>query len=165
MESKLRSWKESDLTNLVKYANNWEIAKNLTDKFPFPYNEENGKAFIHSAIQHKTALLLAIDVNNDAVGSIGVFPQDDIHKMNAELDYWLAEPFWNKGIITKAIQEIVSLSFNKFEINRIFARPFGSNIASQKVLEKAGFKLEARFEKTVWKNNQFEDQLIFAFRK
>jgi len=165
MDYKLRSWKESDLTNLVKYANNWEIAKNLTDKFPFPYHEEDGKAFINSALHHKSALLLAIDVNNDAVGSIGVFPQDDIHKMNAELGYWLAEPFWNKGIITKAIQEIVSLSFNKFKINRIFARPFGSNLASQKVLEKAGFTLEVKFEKTVLKNNQFEDELIYAIRK
>jgi RimJ/RimL family protein N-acetyltransferase len=165
MDCKLRSWKESDLTNLVTYANNWEIAKNLTNKFPFPYTKEDGMAFIHSEIHHKSALLLAIDINNQAVGSIGVFPQDDIHKKNAELGYWLAKPFWNKGIITKAIKEIVGLSFNKLEINRIFARPFGSNIASQKVLEKADFTLEARFEKTVWKNNQFEDELIFAIRK
>jgi RimJ/RimL family protein N-acetyltransferase len=38
-----------------------------------------------------------------------------------------------------------------FDINRIFARPFGTNIASQKVLEKTGFVLEANFEKTFYK--------------
>lgn len=165
MDFKLRPWKESDLENLVKHANNWEIAKNLTDKFPFPYTTEDGKAFLNFAMNNKQALMLAIDINSEAVGSIGIFPQDDIHRYNAELGYWLAEPFWGKGIITSAIKEIVELGFKQFNLNRIFARPFGSNKASQRVLEKAGFTFEARFEKILYKNNSWEDELYFAIRK
>ena len=82
------------------------------------------------------------------------------------MGYWLAEPFWGHGIITKAIIEIVGYGFeNLQDIDRIFARPFGSNKASQRVLEKAGFQLEGRFEKTLWKNEQFEDELIYAIRR
>ena len=84
---------------------------------------------------------------------------------NAELGYWLAEPFWGKGIITYAIQEMVEYGFKTFDITRIFAIPFGTNIASQKALEKAGFILEARLNKTIFKNGEYQDELIYAIRK
>jgi RimJ/RimL family protein N-acetyltransferase len=48
---------------------------------------------------------------------------------------------------------------------RIYARPFGYNIASQKALEKAGFTLEARLEKTFFKNGAYVDELIYAARR
>ncbi|MCC6383699.1 MAG: N-acetyltransferase, partial [Bacteroidia bacterium] len=46
MEFKIRPWKMSDLASLVRYANNVNIAKNLTDQFPYPYTETDGRAFI-----------------------------------------------------------------------------------------------------------------------
>ena len=82
-----------------------------------------------------------------------------------ELGYWLAEPFWGNGIITEAIQQIVKYGFETFDITRIFARPYGYNIASQKALEKAGFTLEARFVDTFFKNGKFEDEWVYAVRK
>ena len=82
-----------------------------------------------------------------------------------ELGYWLAEPFWGQGIITRAIGQMVQYGFENFDITRIFARPFGTNIGSQKALKKAGFLLEARFEKTLFKNGQFLDELVYALRK
>jgi RimJ/RimL family protein N-acetyltransferase len=85
--------------------------------------------------------------------------------MNAELGYWIGQPFWGKGIMTTVIQKMVKYSFENFDITRIFARPYGSNIGSQKALEKAGFKLEAKFEKILIKNNVFEDELVYAIRK
>ncbi|SHI51869.1 Acetyltransferase (GNAT) domain-containing protein [Cruoricaptor ignavus] len=92
MEFKLRPWNISDLNCLVKYANNWNIAKNMTDKFPFPYTEDSGRAFIEIATKDDPIHIFAIDINGQAVGSIGIHPQDDIHRKNAELGYWLAEP-------------------------------------------------------------------------
>lgn len=81
------------------------------------------------------------------------------------MGYWLAEPYWGKGIITGAVKEIVRYGFEMWDIDRIFARPFGLNIASQKVLEKCGFRLEAKFEKTYFKNNEFIDELVYAIRR
>ncbi|WP_299365648.1 GNAT family protein [Winogradskyella sp.] len=164
-ELKLRPWKESDLDSLVTYANNWNVAKNLTDKFPHPYTRENGKQFIDYACSSNPIRVFAIDLGGEAVGGIGIHPQDDIHRKNAELGYWLAEPFWGKGIISEAIKEIVDIAFKTFEIDRVFARPFGTNIASQKVLEKNNFVLEGRFKKVLLKNGEHLDELVYAIRR
>lgn len=165
MEFKIRPWEKSDLNNLVKYANNPDIAKNLSDQFPFPYTEENGAAFIEFATKDTLIHIFAIEINGEAAGGIGLHPQTDIFQKNAELGYWLGEPFWGNGIITKAIQQIIEFGFATFEIDRIFARAFASNIPSQKVLKKNNFKLEARFEKTLFKNGEYLDELIYAIRR
>lgn len=165
MEFKLRPWHISDLESLVACANNPKIAGNLTNKFPHPYTKTHGENFIAFANLHTPNHIMAIEVDGIAVGGIGVHPQDDVHCKNAEMGYWLAEPFWGKGIISGAIVQMVDYGFMNFDITRIFARPFGSNKASQRVLEKAGFVLEARFEKTFFKNGKFEDELIYAVRR
>jgi len=165
MEFKLRPWHENDLESLVKYANNINIAKFMTDGFPFPYTTENGKSFIEFATKNKPTHIFAIEVNGEAIGGIGIHFQTDIYRKNAEMGYWLAEPFWGNGIVTKAIKEMLVYGFEQFDINRIFARPFGNNKASQKVLEKVGFIREAKFEKTLFKNGEFLDELIYGYNK
>jgi RimJ/RimL family protein N-acetyltransferase len=50
-------------------------------------------------------------------------------------------------------------------VERIYARPFGSNLASQRVLEKAGFTLEGKFQQTIWKRDRYEDECIYAVRR
>lgn len=165
MQFHLRPWLASDLSSLVKYANNWNIAKNMTDQFPFPYTESDGKKFIENANHNLPVHIYSIDINGEAAGGIGIHPKADIHRKNAELGYWLAEPFWKNGIISTAVKQMVDFGFKTFDIDRIFARPFGSNIASQKVLEKNNFMLEGRFEKTLIKNGELTDELIYAIRR
>ena len=67
--------------------------------------------------------------------------------------------------MTAAILEMIAYGFKRMEINRIFARPFGSNVGSQRVLEKAGFILEAKLKNTIWKNDKFEDEWVYAVRR
>jgi RimJ/RimL family protein N-acetyltransferase len=165
MKFTLRPLTDADLDSLVKYANNYKIAKNLTNLFPHPYAEENGRQFIGMNKTAGTPNVMAIDVGGELVGCIGVHPQKDIMCKNAELGYWLAEPFWGKGIMTEAVQQMVEYGFKHWDIDRIFARPFGSNTASQKVLEKAGFVLEAHFKKTIFKFGNYEDELVYATRR
>ncbi|HMT29330.1 MAG TPA: GNAT family protein [Bacteroidia bacterium] len=165
MEIQLRPWDISDLNNLVKYGNNIKIASNLTDTFPHPYTENDGIAFIERVTKDKPVKVFAIELNKEAIGSIGLFPQQDIFRKNAELGYWIAEPFWGQGITTKAIQLITEYGFKNLDLVRIFARPFGTNIGSQRALQKAGFKLEAKYENTIFKNGVFLDELVYAIRK
>jgi len=161
----LRPWHAGDLDNLVKFANNYNIARYMTNQFPHPYSIENGKVFIAFATGETPPRILAIDVNGVAAGGIGVHPQHDIQFKNAELGYWLAEPYWNQGIMSRAVRQMVNYTFGNFDLERIFARPFGSNTASQKVLEKAGFRLEARFENTFFKDGEYLDELVYAVRR
>jgi [ribosomal protein S5]-alanine N-acetyltransferase len=162
---KLRPWNISDLDSLVKYANNWNVAKHLTDKFPHPYAAADGAAFIAFATADDPKRIFTIDVNGEAVGGIGLHPQSDISRKNAELGYWLGEPFWGQKIISRAIGEMLDFGFAHYDIDRIFARPFGTNTASQKVLEKNNFKLEGRFEKILFKDGVYLDELIYAVRR
>lgn len=165
MTPTLRPWQLSDLGSMVAFANNFNIAKNLTDKFPYPYTEKDGISYLNMVMMDDPIRVFAIDIDGLAVGSIGVFPQDDIHRLNAEMGYWLAEPYWGKGIVPQAVILMVEYAFRTFPIDRIFARPFGSNIASQRVLEKAGFVLEGRFEKALIKNGVLEDELYYSIRR
>ena len=165
MDFVLRPWHPDDLDDLVRFANNPAIARNMTDQFPHPYSAENGKTFIAFAISETPPRILTIEVEGHAAGGIGLHPQADIHRKNAELGYWLAEPYWGKGIITRAIGQMVEYGFEQWDFDRIFARPFGTNIGSQRALEKAGFVLEARFEKTLFKNGEYLDELIYAVRR
>lgn len=165
MEFTIRPWSISDLENLVKYANNWNIAKNMTDKFAFPYTENHGKAFIEFANKDIPIHIFAIEIAGEAVGGIGIHPKEDIHRKNAELGYWLGEPFWNKGIMSNAIKQIVNFGFQNYDFERIFAMVFSSNTASQKVLEKNNFVLEAILKETIIKNEEYLDEWIYAIRR
>jgi ribosomal-protein-alanine N-acetyltransferase len=162
MNIRLRTWVEADLEDLVSNANNPNVAKNLTNAFPSPYLKKDGEAFLQRVMQQKPCEVLAIDLDGKVIGNIGIHPQIDVQSLNAELGYFIGEPFWGKGIAPIAIRLMIDYAFENFPIERIFARPFGSNIASQRVLEKAGFELEAVFPGILIKNGVREDEMIYA---
>lgn len=167
MNFRLRSWKDSDRDALLKYANNPKIASRLRNSFPFPYSAEDAQAFLsicHSA-DPEDQLFLAIEVNGEAVGSISVAVQPDIYCRSAEVGYWLAEPFWGNGIMSKAIREICKIAFERFPIVRIFAEPFANNFGSRRALEKAGFALEGILKQSVYKQERLLDSCIYALLK
>jgi len=158
----LRPWKLEDLDTLVKFANNKKIADNLTDAFPYPYTRDAGMAYIEAVGNDQPVKVFAIVVDDVPCGSIGIFPQTDVHRKSAEMGYWLAEEYWGRGITTEAVKRMIVYGFETFDINRIYARPFSSNLRSQRVLEKAGMRLDGRFEKALFKNGQFLDELTYA---
>src|SRR5687767_9218473 len=121
MKTTLRPFTKEDLDSLVKYANNPKIAKNMTDAFPNPYTRNSGEAFLKMAMTEPIHLF-AIDCEGEAIGAIGIHPQNDIQRKNAELGYWLAEPFWGKGIMVEAVRQIIPCAFKLYDINRLFAK-------------------------------------------
>lgn len=165
MQPILRPFQPTDVDDLVKHANNYNISKYLTNKFPFPYGQKDGEGFIQFALSHQPLQIKAIVVNNEVVGSIGVHQLADIYSKSAEIGYWIAEPFWGKGIVPLAVKEMLKYGFETFDIDRIFARTTHTNLASQQVLKKAGFILEAELKSTIFKYGEYFDERIFGFRK
>ncbi len=165
MTPKLRPFRFSDVDDLVHHADNEKVAQFLTDQFPNPYTNEDAIKFIQFANQSTPLGIFAITYKDKVIGGIGLHPQRDIMRKNMELGYWIGEEYWNKGILTRLVPAIVEYGFKTFDIERIFARPFGNNPASAKVLEKAGFKLEARFKKTVFKKGEMLDELVYGIRR
>lgn len=166
MNFELRPWRESDAQSVADYANNKKIADNLRNVFPYPYSIEDAQGYVRSCINGgERQLTRAITVDGAAVGSIGVFLKDDVYSRSAELGYWLAEPFWGRGIMSHAIRKICTEAFKSFDIVRIFAEPYAYNAGSRKALENAGFQLEGCLRKSVWKNGTLCDSCIYALIK
>jgi len=162
----LRHFRMEDLDALVKHASDPSVAANLTDSFPNPFTEEAARNFLDQAINTAPPLRRCIAIHGKAAGAIGLHAKQDVWRCNMELGYWIGKEFRGHGIMTEAIRRMVALGFVTFpEVTRIFATPFGSNIASQRSLEKAGFQLEAKLPATLIKNGMVEDELIYATRR
>lgn len=165
MDFQLRPFKSNDAKSLSQYANNKKVSDNLTNGFPFPYTMAHAHAFIKMASSFVPCQIMAITIGDQVVGGIGLHKQEDVYFKNMELGYWLAEPFWGRGIMTAAIREMVRYGFETFDINRIFARPYGYNEGSKRVLEKSGFEQEAFLKETFFKNGAYVDEYIYGIRR
>ena len=159
----IRSWRASDLDALVKYANNRNIWINVRDRFPHPYTRRAGQQFIRTTDRSDPETVFAIAVDGEAVGGIGFTLQGDIDRVSAEIGYWLAEPFWGRGIASEALVAVTRHAVEQHGLTRVFAVPFASNQASCRVLEKAAFVLEGRLRRSALKDGEIIDQLQYAF--
>ncbi|WP_108808499.1 GNAT family N-acetyltransferase [Aquimarina spinulae] len=153
-EIKIRQLVESDKSQLAKLANNNNISNNLRDYFPNPYNEEDAKSFIKMTIQQDPTVSFGIEFGGELCGVISLMLQDDMYRKSAEIGYWLGEPYWGKGITTKAVDQITKYGFEKLNLIRIYAGVIEYNTASMNVLEKSGFKKEGIFQKAIVKNGK-----------
>jgi RimJ/RimL family protein N-acetyltransferase len=159
----VRLWRLSDADALARHANNQNIWANLRDAFPYPYRKRDARDFIRTTLQHEPATNFAIAVDREAVGSIGFMLRPDVERVSAEIGYWLAEPFWGRGIATEALIAVTEYAMRVHGLTRMFAVPFAWNAASCRVLEKAGYALEARLRRSAIKRGVIVDQLQYAF--
>lgn len=167
MDCTIREWRLEDKNDLATMLNNKNILNNLRDGLPYPYTINDAEEYITamlSADKTKT-FAFAIVVNDIVVGSIGVFRCDNIHSLTAEMGYYIGEPYWGKGLGTSAVKQICKFIFEHTNIIRIFAEPFAYNIASCRVLEKAGFQLEGILHSNAVKNGKILDMKMYALIK
>jgi RimJ/RimL family protein N-acetyltransferase len=134
----------------------------MRDAFPSPYTLDDAHRFIAMATGHSPNIFLAIEVGGEAAGGIGIHPLDDVHRRTAEIGYWLAEPFWGKGIVTEAVRALVPVAFEETGIVRIQAGVFSHNPASMQVLEKCGFIREAVHKNAITKNGVMMDEVLYV---
>ncbi len=158
----IRAWHNSDLDALVKYANNYQIWLNMRDGFHFPYTREHGRAFLEAVHAQNPVTFFALATPQEAIGGIGLSINSDVHRLTAELAYWLAEPYWGKRIMSEAVEVFSDCAFEQLGLLRIYAEPYAANLGSARVLEKAGFTLEGRMRNSVIKAGKVQDQLLYA---
>ncbi|QQE80489.1 GNAT family N-acetyltransferase [Alicyclobacillus sp. SO9] len=78
------------------------------------------------------------------------------------VDYWVAPPFWNKGIGTKAVKAAVEYGFNDLNIKTFETFCLADNVGSSMVLEHNGFELVNKF--TIGSGFKHEGQLAKLYR-
>ena len=164
MDCVLRPWRAEDAEDLAAALNDKRVLDNLRDGLPYPYTKEDAESFIAAmlAADPNRTYAFAITVDGRAVGSIGAFRQENIHFRTAEIGYYIAQPFWGRGLASSAVKQLCSHLFRNTDILRIFAEPFAENIASCRVLEKAGFQLEGVLRSNAVKNGMVRDMKLYA---
>ncbi|MDO3388243.1 GNAT family N-acetyltransferase [Gilvimarinus sp. SDUM040013] len=110
----LRSFRKEDARDLAKNANNSRVAQFLPDVFPSPYPVEAAQWWVAEGYQLGDVFNQAIIIDGECAGSIGVTFLEGVYKHTAKLGFWLGEPYWGKGIMTKTVNEFVSHVFDEF---------------------------------------------------
>ena len=158
----LRPWQPGDAADLTRHANERRVWEGLRDRFPHPYTRSDAEGWIAFAGQREPPLNLAIALDDEPVGGIGIELQEDVHRHTAELGYWLGVEVWGRGLATAAVKAMTSYAFATLAIRRLYATPFSSNPASARVLEKLGYRHEGRLRGHVFKAGRILDLDVYG---
>jgi [ribosomal protein S5]-alanine N-acetyltransferase len=162
--TELTEIRENDKTQLIRYLNDLTIFNN-TLMIPHPYTAESADFYLNlcrrSEKNHGFVSNFAIRdrASGNLIGGCGRFVKD-IHK--DEIGYWLAEPFRHQGIMSAVINGFCKHLFDTTDLIRIEAIVFVENMASAKILEKAGFQCEGLLRKYVVKNGEMKDVFMYS---
>ncbi|MEA4971528.1 MAG: GNAT family N-acetyltransferase [Candidatus Pelethousia sp.] len=167
MECMIRRWQVEDAAELAQALSNKNVQDNLRDGLPYPYTEADAADYISAmlAADPNETFAFAIVAENRVVGSIGVFRQGNIHFRTAEMGYYIAEPYWGRGLGASAVGQVCRYVFENTDILRIYAEPFASNAASCRILEKNGFAYEGTLRCNAQKNGALLDMKMYALIK
>jgi [ribosomal protein S5]-alanine N-acetyltransferase len=148
----------TDKPQFVQYLNNKEHY-DYTLHIPSPYTDADADWFINSCREaeekHGRVVNFAIRTYGTSrenregalIGGIGIIFNDKPQaKHKAEIGYWIGKPFWGQGIMTEVVR-VFSDYWLQNGFVRLEATVFEPNLASKRVLVKAGFKLEGFCEK------------------
>jgi ribosomal-protein-alanine N-acetyltransferase len=158
----LRPWAPADKPSLIANANNRNVWRNLADVFPHPYTEADADAWLRHCVSPGRHLFFAIEFAGTAIGGIGAHAGDGIFTRTANFGYWLGEAHWGRGLATAAGRAMLRHLAADGRFVRLEAPVFEWNPASMRVLEKVGFVREALLRKSVTKDGQLIDSVLYS---
>ncbi|AJW64155.1 Putative ribosomal N-acetyltransferase YdaF [Elizabethkingia miricola] len=154
--------KESDIPLITEYLQKKIISDN-TSHIPYPYSESDARTWLKmsdDALTAKTGYTFAIrEKEGKIIGAIGLHDRGDD---KAELGYWIAVPFWNKGYATEAASAILNFGIKELKFHKIYATHFIHNPASGKIMEKIGMQKEAVLKHHMKKEEQYLDIQMYS---
>ena len=157
---------DGDQSAIVAGLNNKAIY-DCTLRIPYPYLMDHANAWIDSVVKQTASAecVTHFAIRNESEYLIGGFsfepPRPD-HPRRSEIGYWLAESYWNRGLMSQIVARMCDYGFQKLQLLKIVAGVFASNPASARVLEKCGFVLEGKLSKQYLKDGKELDALLFG---
>ena len=137
----LRPWLESDAETLFKYASDPEVGPRAG--WPPHKSVEESLEIIRTVFNAEGMWAVIWKESGEAIGCVGYLPASasnlKIAEDHAEVGYWIARPFWGKGICTEALQMVIDYCFSEKGFTTLWGDYFPSNPASGRVMEKCGF--------------------------
>ena len=153
-----------DVPALVKYLNNPTIFRN-TLKIPSPYTNDDGENFVKivQTVSSDLFFTIRLKTTGELIGCCGFHRHSEDNERQAEIGYWLAEPFWHRGLMTKVVRKAIEVVRKRWpKLVRLQAGAYPWNTASMCVMEKCGFQFEGVHRKALHKNGEDIDEHIFA---
>lgn len=139
MDISIRCIDRDDIADVAHLADNIAIAQ-MTANLPYPYTLEHAKTWLDYVESHENEHVFSVVGDDSFMGIVGLVHEPEHER--AELGYWLGEPYWNKSVMTIASGMAVAYAFAMLDVEKIYSRCFAPNKASQRVLEKNGFRIE-----------------------
>jgi [ribosomal protein S5]-alanine N-acetyltransferase len=158
----LRAWRAADAESLARYANNERVWRNMSEAFPHPYSLALAQHWVDRGHIDFGGDNWAIAFDDEAVGGCGLHQGAGGDRCNAEIGYWLGEPFWGRGVVTQVARVLTEQAFARPEVTRVFAPVHADNPASMRVLQKNGFYREAELRRSALKAGHVIDRVQWA---
>lgn len=163
----LRKMNIDDVEDLFEYASDPKVAENvLWDQHQ---SIEDSKRYLSYMMKkYKKCDVSEWGIihkqDNKFIGTCGFGWWNNFH-CRAEIGYALSKKYWNRGLMTEAVREVVAFGFEKMKLNRVEARCMLENIASEKVMQKVGMKFEGIMRKQAFARGAFHDLKMYAILK
>lgn len=161
---RLRPLGLTDAPEIQRLAGDFAVA-DTTLSIPHPYQDGVAEEWIGSLAGELEAgrqVVFAItDRETGAlIGAVGLVLHWDHGR--AEMEYWIGQPYWQRGYATEAAHVVLDYGFGGLGLHRIHACHFARNPASGRVLEKLGMRREGLARQHVRRWNRFEDLVFYG---
>ena len=160
---RLRPFVESDGPDVERLAGDRAIA-DTTQNIPHPYPPGAGAQWIAGlagiwAAGDGVSFAITDRETGALIGGVGLA----IKPINAsaELGYWIATPYWNRGYATEAARAVIALGFD-LGVHRVQARHLTRNPASGMVMRKLGMTFEGVLREAAKKWGRYEDVAVYG---
>ena len=138
----LRPWRDSDAEALYKYASDPDVGPRAG--WPPHQSVQDSLEVIRTFFNNDHTWALELKETGEPIGCIGYYTYGEsnirIGENDAELGYWIAKPYWNKGLCTEAALYMVDYCLKVKGFKNLWCDYFIDNPASGRVIEKCGFK-------------------------
>lgn len=140
----LRPGFAEDAPELARAIGDEAIVRNLANA-PWPYSEEDARAFLGADISTRLPNMVLALVTRGAPRIVGGCGIAEAAEGGLELGYWIARPYWGLGFATEAARAVMAIA-RATGLRDIRSGRFVDNPASGRVLAKVGFRPTGRTE-------------------
>ena len=148
----LRPWEEADAESLYKYAKDPQIG--LAAGWQPLTSVEDSLEIIKNVLSAPENYAIIDKNTNEAIGCIGLMigstSNIGLPDNEAEIGYWIAVPYWGRGLVPEAAKAILRHAFEDLRLSTIWCGYFDGNIKSKRVQEKCGFIYSHTYENVYW---------------
>jgi RimJ/RimL family protein N-acetyltransferase len=167
MKIHLRAFEKEDIDSIIKWVNDEAVTQYLSDILIYPISRADEVKWLESVsiTNHREKVFAIETLNKELIGSVGLHNINWVER-KAELGIMIGErEFWGKGYGSEAVREVLRITFEKMNLNRVYLRVFENNPRAIRVYEKCGFQIEGSLRQDHYYGRRYYDTLIMAMLK